>query len=439
MSLEESKIIQHNNDYNILGKRFQMKKLIINTIFALFLAAAAMSFASCGNSKTKTTDETERRIDTTQREERIAEVTPEQMKAVGIELGTIEQKNLSSVVKASGQLTVPPQNRAVVNALVGGVIRRINVIEGQQVRKGQTVVTIENPDFIRLQQDYLTSRDNIVYLAQEYERQRSLKEADAGIGKVYQQASANFEAEQSKLRTLEAQLRQIHINPSQVRKGSLINQVPVMSPISGTVGKINLSVGAYTDASSPIMEIVNNSTIYCELHVFEKDIAKVQTGQTVNFVLTNQNNKQVSGRVFGINKSLDTGVRAAILHAKINNAAPLNLIAGQYVTALIATGKQAVQAVPKDAIVKANDKTYIFVFEGTENEPLKKDADDKEVGTKTVQEKHSFKMTEVITGVEELGYVEIRLLEDLQVDTKIVTKGSFYLYSSMQSIETDDL
>jgi cobalt-zinc-cadmium efflux system membrane fusion protein len=430
---------QHNNDYNTSGKHFQMRRFIINTALVLFIITAAMCFSSCGNSKIKTTEETETKADTTQKEVGIAEVTPEQMKAVDIQLGSIEQQNLSSVVKASGQLTVPPQNRAVVNALVGGVIRRINVIEGQQVRKGQTVVAIENPDFIRLQQDYLTSRDNIVYLAQEYERQRVLKEADAGIGKVYQQASANYAAEQSKLRTLEAQLRQIHINPSQVRRGNLVTQVPVLAPISGTVGKINLSVGTYTDASSPIMEIVNNSTIYCELQVFEKDIAKVRTGQTVNFVLTNQANKQVSGQVYGINKTLDTGVRAATVHAKINNVAPLNLIAGQYVTALIATGKQTVAAVPKDAIVKANDKTYIFVFEGTEKEPVKKDEDDKEAETKTVQEKYRFKMTEVITGVEELGYVEIRFIEELKPDTKIATKGAFYLYSSIQSIETDDL
>ncbi len=405
----------------------------------MFLAAVVIGFSSCGNSSTKTTEETETKAETIPQPAGIAEVTPAQMKAVGIELGSIEQKNLSSVVKANGQLTVPPQNRAVVNALVGGVIRRINVIEGQQVVKGQTVVAIENPDFIRLQQDYLMSRDNIVYLEQEYERQRQLKEADAGIGKVYQQASASYAAEKSKLQTLEAQLRQIHINPSQVRKGNLITQVPVLAPISGTVGKINLSVGTYTDASNPIMEIVNNGTIYCELQVFEKDLAKLRTGQKINFVLTNQDNKQVSGQVYGINKTLDTSVRAATVHTKINNTAPLNLIAGQYVTALIETGKQSVQAVPKDAIVKANDKTYIFVFKGIEKEPVKRDAEDKEVDTKSLQEKYLFKMTEVITGVEELGYVEIRWIEELKPGSKIATKAAFYLYSSMQSIETDDL
>lgn len=417
-----------------------MKRLIIKIFAALTFIATIITLSSCGNSgNKKVTKEEEINADTVQREEGIAEVTAEQMKAVGIETGVIEQQNLTSVVKASGQLTVPPQNKAVVNALVGGVIRRINVVEGQQVSKGQVVTTIENPDFIRLQQDYLTSKDNIVYLAQEYERQRILKEADAGIGKVYQQASANYAAEKSKLLTLEKQLQQIHINPSQVRKGNLITQVPVLAPISGTVGKITLSVGTFTDASSPIMEIVNNSTVFADLQVFEKDIPKVSVGQTVNFILTNQKDKKVSGRVTGINKSFDPQNKSVVVHAVVNNAAPLNLIAGMYVSALIETGKQLVQAVPKDAIVKANDKSYIFVFEGMEKEPIKRDADDKEANKNAFQEKHRFKMIEVVTGVEELGYVEIKLVEELQPNTKIVTKGAFYLYSSMQSIETDDI
>jgi len=414
-----------------------MKRIIVNTLIAFSLITAIISLPSCGNSKKRQVTEETKTDTTTKKEEGIAVVTAEQMKAVGIEIGAIEQKNLTSVAKASGQLTVPPQNKAVVNALVGGVIRNINVAEGQVVKKGQVVVTIENPDFIKLQQDYLTSKDNTVYLAQEYERQKTLKEADAGIGKVFQQASANYAAEQSKLRSLEAQLRQIHINPSQINKGNLIRQIPVLAPINGTVGKITLSVGTYTDASSPIMEIVNSSRMFCDLQVFEKDISKVRVGQKVNFVLVNQNNLQASGQVYGINKSFEKENKSVIVHAVVNNVASLNLIAGQYVSALIETGKQVVPAVPIDAIVKANDKSYIFVFEGIEKDGIKKDAGDKETNQNDIQEKYRFKMIEVIPGIEELGYIQINMLQSLQPNTKFALKGAFYLYSSMQEIEEE--
>ena len=55
-----------------------------------------------------------------------------------------------------------------------------------------------------------------------------------------------------------------------------------------------------------------------------------------------------------------------VVHTVVDNAATLNLIAGMFVNALIETGKQSVNAVAKDAVVKANDKIYIFVFEGIE-------------------------------------------------------------------------
>ena len=48
-------------------------------------------------------------------------------------------------------------------------------------------------------------------------------------------------------------------------------------------------------------------------------------------------------------------------------------------------------------------------------------------------------MIEVVTGVEELGYVEIKLVEELRQNIKIITKGAFYIYSSMQRIDTDDI
>jgi membrane fusion protein, heavy metal efflux system len=401
---------------------------ILSKLTAFALAATLIGCTSCGNSGSK--PEKEATADTTaKKEENIAKLTAEQIKAVGIELGVIEQKNLTSVVKASGQLTVPPQNKASVNALVGGVIRKINVVEGQVVKKGQVVVTIENPDFIRLQQDYLTSKDNLVYLEQEYERQKQLKEADAGIGKIYQQASANYAAERSKLLTLEKQLQQIHINPARVSRGNLITQIPVLAPISGTVGKVNLSIGTYTDASSSIMGIINTSTIYCDLLVYEKDIAKVKVGQKINFILTNQDNKQVSGQVYGINKGFQSENKGVIVHAILNNVTSLNLIAGMYVSALIETGKHLVSALPNDAIVKANDKQYIFVLE-----KIMKDT----VAEGGAKEIYRFRKVEVVTGVEELGYSEIRLLDAFAPNAKIVIKGAFFIYSSVQEVETDE-
>src|SRR5690606_22491152 len=122
-------------------------------------------------------------------------------------------KNLNAVIKASGQLEVPPQNKADVNVLIGGIVRKINVLEGQYVKKGQLLVTIENTDLVKMQQDYLTTKNSFAFTQEELTRQKELNEANAGTGKNLQQVQATYNAEKAKILTIEKQLQQIGINP----------------------------------------------------------------------------------------------------------------------------------------------------------------------------------------------------------------------------------
>src|ERR1700750_1342609 len=97
----------------------------------------------------------------------IASLTEDQIKSVGISLGPIEMKELTSTVKANGLLRVPNNNKATITSLYGGVIKTLNVQVGSIVKKGQVIATIANPEFIRLQEEYLTTNSRITYAEQE--------------------------------------------------------------------------------------------------------------------------------------------------------------------------------------------------------------------------------------------------------------------------------
>jgi len=345
------------------------------------------------------------------------ELSAEQMKAVDIGIGRIEQKNLHAVVKASGQLAVPPQNKAEVNVLVGGIIRSIQVLEGQAVKKGQILATLENTEFIKLQQEYLTTANQFSYTREELRRQKELSEANAGTGKNLQQVQANYNAESSRLLTLEKQLQQLNIDPKAVAGGNIVSQVSVTAPIAGTIGHITVNTGTFAQTGKPLMEIIDNSKIHCDLTVYEKDLFKVQIGQKVNFILTNQNNQPIQGKIYGINKSFEDDSKGIVVHAIIEGANTYKLIPGMYVTALIDVGNQQTMAVPVDAIVRSEGKDYIYLVE---------DAKD---GRGSSSQAIAFKKAEVITGESELGYVQVTPLTDLPESTRIVKKGAFYLLS----------
>lgn len=381
--------------------------------YITILSLTGALLASCSGGSEKSADQEKDSSKTEHKEkENGLELSPEQMKSVGIETGPIEQKNLDAVVKANGQLAVPPQNKADVSTLSGGIIGNINVLEGQQVHKGQVLATIKNQELLKLQQDYLAAKNNFTYVQAEYDRQTQLKAAGAGTGKSFQASEATYNAERSKLTAYESQLQQLGISPNKINNGHIVNQFPVLSPISGTVGTITANTGAFVQPGTSIMEVVDNSKIHCDLTVFEKDLMAVKVGQKVNFQLTNQDNQVITGVINGVNKSFENESKGVVVHAVINNKAHQNLIPGMYVTALISTGSKLMPAVPVDAVIRSEGKQYIFVT-------TTHDKDGKTIFTKT----------EVTTGVSELGYIQITPLTALPADVRIATKGAFYLQS----------
>lgn len=379
-----------------------------------FLIGVIISSCSGGSGK-KETDKKEGPTSATVQKAKSdgLELTQEQMQTVGIVVGPIARKNLDSVIKANGQLAVPPQNKADVSILSGGIVDHIRVIEGQQVRRGQLLATIQNQDLIKIQQDYLAAKNNFTYVQAEYNRQKQLQEAGAGTGKSFQSSEATYNAERSRLTAYESQLSQLGISAGRTSSGKIVSQFPVLSPIGGTVGQITANTGAFVQPGTSIMEVVDNSKIHCDLTVFEKDLMHVKVGQKVSFQLTNQENAIITGTISGINKSFENESKGVTVHAVINNKEQKNLIPGMYVTALISTGSRLTAAVPVDAVVRSEGKKYIFVVlpGGGKINTVK------------------FKKAEVTTGVIELGFIQIKPLEDLPASTRIALKGAFYLQS----------
>lgn len=395
-------------------------KQVSKGLMALILVGTLMT--SCTNSQESTAE----RIPEEHTEEEHSEaleLTAAQIKSVDIVIGAIEQKNLTAVVKSSGQLAVPPQNEAEVNVLSGGIIRKINVMEGQRVIKGQILAVIENQELIKLQQDYLSVKSGFSYVDAEFQRQKQLKAASAGTGKAYQLAEANYNAELTRIKALARQLQQLGISPKRVSGGNITSQIPIISPIRGTLGTISAKTGSYVQPGTSLMNIVDNSKIHADLVVYEKDLSKVRVGQKVNFQLTNQNNQLIEGEVYGINKSFENDSKGVVVHTVIKKHSG-NLIPGMYVTGLISVGTELTSAVPIEAVVRSEGKDYIFIVDENPPEESKgpKEAEETE-------EKIHFKKVEVSTGVSELGYIQITPLEKFPDNMKVVSKGAFYLQS----------
>ncbi|MBE9662984.1 efflux RND transporter periplasmic adaptor subunit [Mucilaginibacter myungsuensis] len=400
-----------------------------------YLLIGSLILTACSQQPKEEKEETEK--EAPKKEAEGVSLSQSQIDAVGIRLGTIEEKNLKSVVKASGQLEVPPQNKAEVTLLMGGVVNQVFVLEGQHVVKGQKLATIENNQLIQLQQDYMSAQSSLSYAIKEYERQKELNDANAGVGKIFQQAESTLRSEKAKVAALSRQLRQVGVSPESAAHGRFITEIPVYAPISGTIGKIVIQTGSYAEPARPLMSIIDNSKVHCDLVVYEKDLFKVKAGQQVYFTLTNQNNREITGKIYGVNQSFENESKAIIAHAVIEQAAKNNLIQGMYVSALIDVGRQTTTAVPSEALVKSGGKEYIYYLVRV-NDASEKKQDSKRDEEGPSGKSYVFEKAEVVTGVSDLGYTEIKLVSELPKDVRIVTKGAFYILSSESATGDED-
>lgn len=346
-------------------------------------------------------------------------LTEKQVNAVDLKMGMAQNREMDAMISAKGALVLRAQNMGEVASLMGGVVKAIYVKEGQLVKKGQVVATVENTDVVSLQREYFTAYKESELAKVDMERQLLLSKQGAGVKRTLQQAQKDYQVAHANLLGIGRQLAQMGISTSAVAKGKFTTAFPLHAPISGVVSQLTASLGSYADMQTPLMKIRNTQAVECDLNVFEKDLAKVKVGNRVTFSLTNQPGVKLSGTVYGMNQYFNDGSKSVAVHVKMDDASlktsrinHVKLFDGMYVSGQIATGSQRCLALPSQAIVSTDGKQYVFALNG---EPKKGE--------------YSFSRHEVTTGVTGGGFTEVKLCDHLKAGKKIVTDNAFYLAS----------
>lgn len=392
----------------------------------LFIAGILILLVSCSNKKTETAKEEE------QHEEaptNFVSLSNLQIKTAGIELGTIEKKNLKSSVKANGMLTVPNQNKALVTSVNNGVIKTLLIQPGSFVRKGQIIATIINPDVAQLQQQLQTTNAQINLAEIELKRQQELVEGNAAPLKNVQRVQTELTTLRATKNALQKELSTMGISVASVSKGNIVTTIAVTAPISGTVSNVSAQIGSNVDASTPIAEIVNNLQLHLDLFVYEKDLPKLHSNQTIHFTLTNAPGKEYDAQIYSIGTAFASESKTIPVHAVVKGD-KTGLIEGMNITAVISIGETVAPAVPDNAIVNFQGQDYIFAV--TNQKPIQ---DSKEADKDS---SITFERIQVVKGVSDVGYTEVTLMKDVSPDSKIITKGAFFANAKMTNTGADE-
>ena len=237
-------------------------------------------------------------------------------------------------VSFNGTLIVPPQNFASVTMLMGGIIRSVNLLPGNYVKKGTLLATLDNPDFISLQQTYLESQAQTEYLKSEYNRQLVLSKEEVASVKKLEQSKADYLSMKSKMEAAAAQLSLLGISTQSLLKNGITPALEIKAPVNGYIGKVKVNMGKYLNEGDILCEIINKQETLLRLTTYEKDLKDIRLGAKVWFRVNGMGTKTFEAKLISIGQEVDETSRSLEVFAKVISEDP-NFRPGMYVTAQI--------------------------------------------------------------------------------------------------------
>jgi cobalt-zinc-cadmium efflux system membrane fusion protein len=293
---------------------------------------------------------------------------------------------------------------------MGGYVVSTHLLPGTPVRKGEVLATLEDQQFINLQQEYLLTKTKIILAEKEFARQKEMIQNQATSDKIAQQAENELQILKINLSAIAAKLKILHIDPDKLTDSAIGSKVYLYSPIQGFVTHVNVNIGKYVNPSDILFELVNPSDIHLNLKVFEKDIPQLYVNQEVIGFTNHQPTKKHNGKIILVGKTISDDHTVEV-HCHFIDY-DKSLIPGTFMNAEIELNNHEVFVLPDEAIVFFENKNYIFIEENAE--------------------KHI--MTEVTTGIKENNYTEI-VGGAKFTSNKIVTKGAYALLMAIKNNE----
>jgi membrane fusion protein, heavy metal efflux system len=371
-------------------------------------------------------------------------LTPEMEKRASIEVAPVSARMLSKSTTFSSSVEPTTSGSAIVNSLVRGVVTKISADVGQKVKAGQVLCYVNCPELSEAQSAWLTAiaklqeakaqQSSVISRLQivkaDVERQQTLNTEGISSTRQVQMVQANqssteaelaatksvLAANKSYVAAAESRLKSFGLSTKNLTEGNLTSELPVTSPISGTVIKKTIQAGqtinpqgaSNVNALEGMFTVVNLDKVWVMLEVPQSEVAALKMGATVTFTSEVAPGKTFRGHVITPGENFDAASRTVAVRVEIKNPDG-TLKPGMLVLAKANEGltANAVLSVDNRALQDIEGDMYVF----------------------REQSDHTFKKQAVKLGVKNEQYTEI--LRGLKAGDRVVTNGSFALKSEV--------
>jgi RND family efflux transporter MFP subunit len=277
------------------------------------------------------------------------QLTPERMQSIGVQTGTVEYKQLSDDIRATGTVDINESLLSYVQVRFPGYIRRVFAnATYQYVHKGEPLFTIYSPDLVATQQEYLLAKQN----------QKTLSASTVdGVASGAESLSA----------AAEQRLEQWDVPQREITKlketGKPITDLTIYSPVEGYITERNALPNMYAEPSTKLYTVADLSRIWVYAQVFQNDVGRVKPGDTAQITVDSYPGRAFSGQIEEILPQVDMATRTVRVRLVMANPG-LKLKPGMFVNVDLKTSLGRKLIVPASAVFQSGIRQLVFLDHG---------------------------------------------------------------------------
>lgn len=333
--------------------------------FILPLLLSTLLLAACGKSdKAPATDAAKSKASAPAKsvDPMVVELTPEMSKSFRIEPATMT--DISVEQKVAGRIEANERLTMRIGSSVTGRVMQVLAEVGDRVKAGQPLATLSSPELTNAQLSYLRALSASKLAERALERAQALLAADVIGSAELQKREVELSVARAELRAANDQLRLIGLAPAAVQKlrdtGAIASEVSITATRTGIVIERKVSQGQVAQPGDPLFTVADLSNVWVVGALPEQDANSVKLNQRVNVEVSALGSQKLSGRIVFISDTVQQDTRTVPIRTEVSN--PKFELKPQMLATLTLNGMHVKQlAIPSSAVVRENDKDYVFV------------------------------------------------------------------------------
>ena len=346
----------------------------------------------------------------------VVTLTSDSVQRAGITATPVAAGTPSGGLRAPGIVEPNAYKAVVVTPLVSGRITRVAAELGQHVTRGQTIAQIFSPELAEAQTRYISARAELEAHDQELARTEKLVTIGAASKQELERIHAEHTARRAEVQSVASRLQLLGLSSKTIEglgpAKAVDTTTSVLAPIAGVITKRDANVGTNVDQATQLFTIVDLSTVWVVVDLYEKDFARVRVGSPATVTTDAYPDLALPGRVNYIDPQVSADTRTAKVRVEVPNTRQ-QLRLGMFAEALL--GGQdgpSIAMIPRTAVQNVGDRTVVYL----------------------TQPKEPGKFIEREVRLGAMAGDRIAVLSGVEAADVVVSEGSFYVRAEVERL-----